>query len=80
MPLAQTEPLDELRVLVIVDNETDTLSSVVEGLPLVSEVAHLEGRVPTSLVHEGHPGKVIIDRALVRVVGEPWVEIEGSRR
>ena len=62
MPLAQTEPLDELRVLVIVDNETDTLSSVDEGLPLVSELAHLEGRTPTSLVHEGHPGKVIIDR------------------
>ena len=62
MPLAQTEPLDELRVLVIVDNETDTLSSVDEGLPLVSELAHLEGRIPTSLVHEGHPGKVIIDR------------------
>jgi 7,8-dihydropterin-6-yl-methyl-4-(beta-D-ribofuranosyl)aminobenzene 5'-phosphate synthase len=62
MPLASTIPLDELRVLVIVDNETDTLSSVDDGLPLVSELAHLETRVPTSLVHDGHPGKVIIDR------------------
>ncbi|HEY7364991.1 MAG TPA: MBL fold metallo-hydrolase [Methylomirabilota bacterium] len=62
MPPTPTVVLDELRVLVIVDNETDTLSSVDEGLPQVSELAHLEGRIPTSLVHEGHPGKVIIDR------------------
>jgi 7,8-dihydropterin-6-yl-methyl-4-(beta-D-ribofuranosyl)aminobenzene 5'-phosphate synthase len=62
MPQAQTVALDELRVLVIVDNETDTLSSVDEGLPQISELGHLEGRIPTSLVHEGHPGKVIIDR------------------
>jgi 7,8-dihydropterin-6-yl-methyl-4-(beta-D-ribofuranosyl)aminobenzene 5'-phosphate synthase len=62
MPAAQTVALDELRVLVIVDNETDTLSSVDEGLPQISELGHLEGRIPTSLVHEGHPGKVIIDR------------------
>jgi 7,8-dihydropterin-6-yl-methyl-4-(beta-D-ribofuranosyl)aminobenzene 5'-phosphate synthase len=47
---------------VIVDNETDTLSSVDEGLPQLSELTHLEPRIPTSLVHEGHPGKVIIDR------------------
>jgi 7,8-dihydropterin-6-yl-methyl-4-(beta-D-ribofuranosyl)aminobenzene 5'-phosphate synthase len=62
MPSAQTVALDELRVLVIVDNETDTLSSVDEGLPQISELGHLEGRIPTSLVHDGHPGKVIIDR------------------
>ena len=40
--------LDELRLLVVVDNETDTLSSINEGVPQVSEIAHLTARVPTS--------------------------------
>jgi 7,8-dihydropterin-6-yl-methyl-4-(beta-D-ribofuranosyl)aminobenzene 5'-phosphate synthase len=54
--------LDELRLLVVVDNETDTLSSVDKGVPQVPEVAHLVSRVPTSREHEGHPGKVVFDR------------------
>jgi 7,8-dihydropterin-6-yl-methyl-4-(beta-D-ribofuranosyl)aminobenzene 5'-phosphate synthase len=46
--------LDELQLLVVVDNETDTLSSIDEGVPQVSEIAHLTARVPTSRMHEGH--------------------------
>jgi 7,8-dihydropterin-6-yl-methyl-4-(beta-D-ribofuranosyl)aminobenzene 5'-phosphate synthase len=41
-------PLDELEMLVIVDNETDTLSSVDEGVPQIPEVAHLAARMPPS--------------------------------
>jgi 7,8-dihydropterin-6-yl-methyl-4-(beta-D-ribofuranosyl)aminobenzene 5'-phosphate synthase len=32
--------LDALEILVVVDNETDILSSVDEGVPQIPEVAH----------------------------------------
>jgi 7,8-dihydropterin-6-yl-methyl-4-(beta-D-ribofuranosyl)aminobenzene 5'-phosphate synthase len=54
--------LDELRVLVVVDNETDTLSSVGEGVPQIPETAHHLPRVTASRVHEGHACKVVFDR------------------
>jgi 7,8-dihydropterin-6-yl-methyl-4-(beta-D-ribofuranosyl)aminobenzene 5'-phosphate synthase len=54
--------LDELRLLVVVDNETDTLSSIAEGVPQMPEVAHLVSRLPTSRTHNGHPCKVVFDR------------------
>lgn len=62
MPSPGIAPLDELRLLVVVDNETDTLSSVAEGIPQVPEVAHLMSRVPTSREYNGHPCKVVFDR------------------
>jgi len=55
-------PLDELRLLVVVDNESDTLSSVDEGVPQVAEVVGLLGRLPTSREYDGHPGKVVFDQ------------------
>ncbi|HEX2689479.1 MAG TPA: MBL fold metallo-hydrolase [Kofleriaceae bacterium] len=54
--------LDELRVLVIVDNETDTLSSIDEGVPQTPEIVHLATRVPTTRVHDGHDCKVVFDQ------------------
>ena len=42
----QLKVLDALDVLVVVDNETDTLSSVAEGSPQVPEVVHLAARTP----------------------------------
>ena len=33
--------LDELEILVVVDNETDTLSSVDDGVPQIPEIIHL---------------------------------------
>jgi 7,8-dihydropterin-6-yl-methyl-4-(beta-D-ribofuranosyl)aminobenzene 5'-phosphate synthase len=54
--------LDELRLLVVVDNETDTLSSVADGIPQVPEAAHHLARLPVSRTHDGHPGKVVFDR------------------
>jgi hypothetical protein len=38
--------LEELEILVVVDNETDTLSSVDEGVPQIPEVAHLAAAEP----------------------------------
>ena len=55
-------PLDELRLLVVVDNATDTLSSIGDGVPQTPEVAQHLPRVPVSRTHEGRPGKVVFDR------------------
>src|SRR5215470_10688413 len=55
-------PLDELEILVIVDNETDTLSSVDDGVPQIPEVAHLAARTAPSRSHEGHDCKVVFDQ------------------
>jgi 7,8-dihydropterin-6-yl-methyl-4-(beta-D-ribofuranosyl)aminobenzene 5'-phosphate synthase len=54
--------LDELRLLVVVDNETDTLSSIADGVPQTPEVAQHLPRVPVTRTHAGHPGKVVFDR------------------
>jgi 7,8-dihydropterin-6-yl-methyl-4-(beta-D-ribofuranosyl)aminobenzene 5'-phosphate synthase len=62
MAAADTVALDELRLLVVVDNETDTLSSVADGIPLISEAAHQAARLPAVREFEGHPCKVVFDR------------------
>jgi 7,8-dihydropterin-6-yl-methyl-4-(beta-D-ribofuranosyl)aminobenzene 5'-phosphate synthase len=54
--------LDALEILVVVDNETDTLSSVDDGVPLVPELAHLAARTPASRRHQGHECKVVFDQ------------------
>lgn len=54
--------LDELTLLVVVDNETDTLSSVDAGVPQVPEVVHLAARTPASRTHEGHECKTVFDQ------------------
>jgi 7,8-dihydropterin-6-yl-methyl-4-(beta-D-ribofuranosyl)aminobenzene 5'-phosphate synthase len=54
--------LDELEILVIVDNETDTLSSVDEGVPQIPEVAHLAARTPSSRTYQGHECKAVFDQ------------------
>lgn len=58
----RTHALDELTILVVVDNETDTLSSVDAGLPQVPEVVHLAARLPASRTHEGHECKTVFDQ------------------
>jgi len=54
--------LHQLEILVVVDNETDTLSSVDEGVPQIPEVAHLAARTPPSRKHEGHDCKLVFDQ------------------
>ena len=58
---AQPPALDALDVLVVVDNETDTLSSVADGLPQIPEAQQLLARLPAARVHEGHECKVVFD-------------------
>jgi 7,8-dihydropterin-6-yl-methyl-4-(beta-D-ribofuranosyl)aminobenzene 5'-phosphate synthase len=55
-------PLEELEILVVIDNETDTLSSVDEGVPQVPEVAQTAARTPPARKHEGHDCKVVFDQ------------------
>jgi len=54
--------LDELEMLVIVDNETDTLSSVDDGVPQVPEVVQHAARTPPSRKFEGHDCKTVFDQ------------------
>ncbi|MGE0485836.1 MAG: MBL fold metallo-hydrolase [Gammaproteobacteria bacterium] len=58
---ASTCELDLLELLVVVDNETDTLSSVDDGLPQVPEAARLAARLPPSRHHEGHACTTVFD-------------------
>lgn len=53
--------LDALDLRVIVDNETDGLSSVDEGLPQISEIADRASRLPAH-VYDGHECKMALDQ------------------
>lgn len=61
-PAAGVLLLDELEILGIVDNETDTLSSVDAGVPQIPEVIHAAARLPTSRSFEGHDCTEAFDR------------------
>ena len=61
--------LDELDLVVVVDNETDTLSSIDEGLPQQPEVVSLLARIPPSRHHDGHPGHAVFDHLCVACHG-----------
>lgn len=62
-------PLDSLELVVVVDNETDTLSSIDPGVAQVPEVASLMGRIPPSGEHEGHPTVCVFDHLCVACHG-----------
>lgn len=54
--------LDELELLVVMDNETDTLSSVDDGIPQIPEVVNLAARTPSTRQHDGHECKTVFDQ------------------
>ncbi|MDA8362599.1 MAG: MBL fold metallo-hydrolase [Gammaproteobacteria bacterium] len=54
--------LDALEILVVVDNETDTLSSVDDGVPQIPEVVHRAARAPASRNFAGHECKTVFDQ------------------
>ena len=57
-----TALLDELRLVVVVDNETDMLSTVEAGVPQVSEMAQLLPRLPvTRTTHDGRACREFFD-------------------
>lgn len=51
---APAPELDELTITIVVDNATDTLSSIAPGVPQLPEMAYLLGRIPPSGQHDGH--------------------------
>jgi 7,8-dihydropterin-6-yl-methyl-4-(beta-D-ribofuranosyl)aminobenzene 5'-phosphate synthase len=60
-PAQPTVELDELRLLIVVDNETDTLSSIDDGVPQLPEVANLIARVPSVGEFNGHACKPVFE-------------------
>jgi len=62
-------PLDELLVTVVVDNETDNLSSTDPGIPRLPEVASLLGRIPPARQHEGHDAIPVLGHLCVACHG-----------
>ncbi|MBG7606257.1 MAG: MBL fold metallo-hydrolase, partial [Actinobacteria bacterium] len=69
MPHTDIPVLDELVLTVVVDNETDTLSSVDSGVAQLPEMASLLGRIPPTREHDGHPGICVFDQLCVACHG-----------
>jgi 7,8-dihydropterin-6-yl-methyl-4-(beta-D-ribofuranosyl)aminobenzene 5'-phosphate synthase len=61
--------LDELTVTVVVDNATDTLSSIAAGVPQLPEMAYLLGSIPPVGQLEGHDCVVGFDHLCVACHG-----------
>jgi 7,8-dihydropterin-6-yl-methyl-4-(beta-D-ribofuranosyl)aminobenzene 5'-phosphate synthase len=61
--------VDELRIVVIVDNESDTLSSVDEGVFQVNEIRSLLQRLPPELEYEGNPAVGVFEHLCVACHG-----------
>ncbi len=61
--------LDNLEMIVVVDNETDTLSSIDPGVDQVPEMASLLTRLPPTRYHDGHPGVSVFDHLCVACHG-----------
>jgi 7,8-dihydropterin-6-yl-methyl-4-(beta-D-ribofuranosyl)aminobenzene 5'-phosphate synthase len=68
-PSATAPELDELDITIVVDNATDTLSSIDPGMPQLPEMASLLGRVAPSGEHEGHDCIVGFDHLCVACHG-----------
>jgi 7,8-dihydropterin-6-yl-methyl-4-(beta-D-ribofuranosyl)aminobenzene 5'-phosphate synthase len=65
----RSEPLDELVAVVVVDNETDTLSSVDAGVPQQPELAAIIGRTPARTLGDGHRAVTVFDQLCVACHG-----------
>jgi 7,8-dihydropterin-6-yl-methyl-4-(beta-D-ribofuranosyl)aminobenzene 5'-phosphate synthase len=50
----ESAALDELDLLVVLDNESDTLSSVDKGVSQLPELGRLVARVPHLALKDGH--------------------------
>ena len=61
--------LDELTVTVVVDNETDTLSSIAAGVPQAPEAAAIVARTSPHLWFDGHPCVTVFDQLCVACHG-----------
>ena len=61
--------LDELTITIVVDNATDTLSSIDPGIPQLPELAYLVVGIPTIGQHDGHECVVGFDHLCVACHG-----------
>jgi 7,8-dihydropterin-6-yl-methyl-4-(beta-D-ribofuranosyl)aminobenzene 5'-phosphate synthase len=70
-PAPTTAPpeLDELTVTIVVDNTTDTLSSIGPGIPQLPEMAYVLTSVPPIGQHDGHDCVVSLDHLCVACHG-----------
>ena len=65
----RSKPLDKLTVTVVVDNETDNLSSIDTGIPQLPEVLSLLGRIPPTRRLDGHDCIAVFDHLCVACHG-----------
>jgi 7,8-dihydropterin-6-yl-methyl-4-(beta-D-ribofuranosyl)aminobenzene 5'-phosphate synthase len=68
-PGSDAPELDELTITIVVDNATDTLSSIPTGGPQLPEMAYLLGRIPPMGQHDGHDCVVGFDQLCVACHG-----------
>ena len=68
-PTAFAPELDELTITIVVDNVTDTLSSIGPGVPQLPEMAYLLGSIPPTRQHDGHDCVVAFDHLCVACHG-----------
>jgi 7,8-dihydropterin-6-yl-methyl-4-(beta-D-ribofuranosyl)aminobenzene 5'-phosphate synthase len=68
-PVAAAPELDELTITIVVDNATDTLSTISPGVPQLPEMAYLLGSIPPSGQHDGHDCVVGFDHLCVACHG-----------
>lgn len=66
--LAELAELDELQVSVVVDNATDILSSVADGVPQRSEMVHLLDGASLG-THDGHPMVAVFEQLCIACHG-----------
>ncbi len=68
-PTVTAPELDELTITIVVDNATDTLSSITPGMPQLPEIAYLLRSIPASGQHDGHDCVVTFDHLCVACHG-----------
>jgi len=61
--------LDNLEMIVVIDNETDALSSIDPGVDQIPEMASLLDRLPPTRYHDGHPGVSVFEHLCVACHG-----------
>ena len=68
-PGSAAAELDQLTITIVVDNATDTLSSIGPGIPQLPEMAYLLGSILPSGQHAGHNCVVAFDHLCVACHG-----------
>src|SRR4051812_11025921 len=68
-PEAAAPELDDLTITIVVENVTDTLSSIAPGVPQLPEMAYLLGGIAPMGQHDGHDCVVGFDHLCVACHG-----------